>query len=257
MDTVSKKKSNAVTEDLFGDDVFVEEDLIKDTSAPAAKPQVGMKKLASEPSTRTTPKVSVAEQKRLSPEKLSERFEAAVKYMEPRIGRRPTVTHPVVRKRAFLTLLDLARSEEHLRKIMELIPRFQEARGELHSDFAVDFTRKSLVDFCSQHLVSMFEFPQVAVKSSTALSSHLNYSVTLPNTTCVSTLRPGNGLSTRFMSFIPWSTSSLRRVCLLRTTSLPSPKTCQLHQWLLLHATSMARPKLLMSPIHCSLISGK
>ena len=156
---MSKKKSNAVTEDLFGDDAFVEEDLIKDTSAPAAKPPVAMKKQASEPSTRTTPKLSVAEQKRLSPEELTERFEAAVKFMEPRIGRRPSVTHPHVRKRAFLTLLDLARSEEHLRKIIELIPRFREARGDIHPDFAVDFTRESLViDFCLQHLVLMSKF---------------------------------------------------------------------------------------------------
>ena len=139
---MSKKKSKAVIEDLFGDNL--EQDLIKDESAPAAKTRVAVKKVASTPATPTVKKISIAEQGRLSPEKLAERFEATVKYMEPRIGRKPSVAHPLVRKRAFLTLLDFARSEEHVRKIMELVPRFREARGDLHPDFAVDFTRESL-----------------------------------------------------------------------------------------------------------------
>lgn len=137
---MSKKKSKAVIEDLFGDDAFLEQDLIKDESAPTPK---AVKKVPSTAATSTFKKISIAEQGRLSPEKLAERFEATVKYMEPRIGRKPSVAHPLVRKRAFLTLLDLARSEEHVRKIMELVPRFREARGDLHPDFAVDFTRKS------------------------------------------------------------------------------------------------------------------
>lgn len=144
---MSKKQSKAVIEDLFDDDAYSEQDLIKDESTLAAKARVAVKKVASKPLTPATPtvkKISVAEQRKLSPEKLSERFEATVKYLEPRIGRKPSVAHPLVRKRAFFTLLDFARSEEHVRKIMELIPRFREARGDLHPGFAVDFTRKSL-----------------------------------------------------------------------------------------------------------------
>ena len=143
---MSKKKNKAVIENLFDDEAYSEQDLIKDESTPTAKPQVAVKKVASKPSTSATPtvkKISIAEQRKLSPEKLAERFEATVNYMEPRMGRKPSVVHPLVRKRAFFTLLDFARSEEHMRKIMELIPRFREARGDLHPDFAVDFTRKS------------------------------------------------------------------------------------------------------------------
>jgi len=39
-----RKKRNA--KGFFGDDVFVEENLIKDTSATTTQPQVAMKKLA-------------------------------------------------------------------------------------------------------------------------------------------------------------------------------------------------------------------
>jgi len=143
---VSKKKSKVVIDDLFDDDANLEQDLIKDESTPAAKPRVAVKKGAlktSTPATLTVKKNSIAQQRKLSPEKLAERFEDTVTFMEPRLGRKPSVAHPPVRKRAFFTLLDFARSEEHVRKIMELVPRFREARGDLHSDFAVDFTRKS------------------------------------------------------------------------------------------------------------------
>lgn len=139
---MSKKKSKVVIEDLFGDDGFLEQDLIEYEPAPAAK--VELKKVASTPATPTVEKFSITKQEGLSPEKLARRFKATVKYMEPRIVRKPSVARLLVRKRAFLTLLDLARSEEHIRKIMELIPRFRDARGDIHPDFAVDFTRKSL-----------------------------------------------------------------------------------------------------------------
>ena len=141
---MSKKKSKVFIEDLFGDDAFLEPDVVKNESAPAAKVQVAVEKVASTASTPVTPTVKKLSQEGLSPEKLAKRFKATVKHMEPRIGRKPSVPHPV-RKRAFLTLLDFARSEEDVRKIMELIPGFQEARGELHPDFAVDFTRKALL----------------------------------------------------------------------------------------------------------------
>ncbi|KIM38013.1 hypothetical protein M413DRAFT_448055 [Hebeloma cylindrosporum] len=156
---VSKKKSKAIVDDLFGDDVALEDDLIKEESVPAAKSRLSTKPVSSKPSTPATPivkKISLAERRKLSPEKLSERFEATVKYMEPRIGRKPSVAHPLVRKRAFLTLLDYARSEEHLRKIMELIPRFREARGDLHPDFAVDFTRRCQELQCPHLALELF-----------------------------------------------------------------------------------------------------
>jgi hypothetical protein len=156
---VSKKKSNVIIEDLFGDDSFLEGDLIKDETTPASKSPDPKKIAASKSSTPTTPtrkKIPVVERRKLSPEKLTERFETTVKHMEPLIGRNPAVIHPLVRKRTFLTLLDIARSEEHVRKILDLIPRYREARGDVHPSFAVDFTRRCQELRCPQLALELF-----------------------------------------------------------------------------------------------------
>jgi len=166
---VNKKKSNVVIEDLFGDDAFLEGDLIKDETTTAAK-SLDPKKKAVSLTTRVQKKIPLAIRRKLSPEELTKRFEATVKHMEPRIGRNPSVAHPLVRKRTFLTLLDIARSEEHVRKILDLIPRYREARGDLHPSFAVAFTRKSISPIIMTNVGLIPSFQKDAVKNSDALS---------------------------------------------------------------------------------------
>lgn len=80
---------------------------------------------------------------KLEPAVREKRFNDQVLYIESRVGRTPTIKKQRVRKRHFLTLLDLAQSEADVRKVVELVPRFKEAGGVIIDSFAKDLARES------------------------------------------------------------------------------------------------------------------
>ncbi|KAF8960433.1 hypothetical protein BDZ97DRAFT_1665763 [Flammula alnicola] len=141
---VLKKKGKADIEDLFTDDAFVEEDLIKDVAAKTAvePPQPASSASAKEGETAAKKSAKAKKTKKLDPAVRRERFEKHIQFIEPRVGRKPTVKDARIRKRMFVTLLDLAASEDELRKIVALIPRYKEVGGELIDSFAEAFVRR-------------------------------------------------------------------------------------------------------------------
>ena len=137
-----KKKGKVDIEDLFGDDVAVEEDLVhtpSHTEGASAAPTTS----ASTPQSSEVKTPTKALKVKLEPAVRQKRFNEQVLYIESRIGRAPTIRKERARKRHFLTLLDLAQSETDVRKVVELVPRFKEAGGVIIDSFAKDLARES------------------------------------------------------------------------------------------------------------------
>lgn len=139
-----KKKGKVDIDDLFGDDAAVEEDLIRTPSpnkAALTAPSTSASPFTSQ-STEVKAPVKAPTRVKLEPAVRQQRFDEQVKYIEVRVGRTPTIKDERVRKRHFLTLLDLAQSETDVRKVVELVPRFKEAGGVLIDSFAKELARE-------------------------------------------------------------------------------------------------------------------
>ncbi|KDR66615.1 hypothetical protein GALMADRAFT_130827 [Galerina marginata CBS 339.88] len=158
---VHKKKSKAAAyDDLFSDDTLVEEDLIKDASKESTvNPQTGESEPASAPSTSaSTTEVSGSSSKKakLTAAARKERFESQIKYIEPRLGRSPAVKNPRIKRRALFTLTQLASSEDELRRVAELLPKYREAQREVMPYFAEAFVRRCQELRCPPLALSVF-----------------------------------------------------------------------------------------------------
>ncbi|PPQ81553.1 hypothetical protein CVT25_013396 [Psilocybe cyanescens] len=150
---VQKKKSNAVldNDDLFSDD-YVEEDLITEALSTS---NVGATETPAAVSEQ--PAVSKKGRKtKLTPEARKSRFETQLGYLEPRLGRRPEVKNPRIRKRSLITLAQLAASEEELRKVAELFPKYKAAGLEFLPDLAAVFARRCQELACPSLALTVF-----------------------------------------------------------------------------------------------------
>ncbi|KAJ6496987.1 hypothetical protein C8R47DRAFT_1113381 [Mycena vitilis] len=119
--TFKKKRSKAVVEDLFNDEEQwgVVEDLIPST------PQ-GTR---SSPSTSDSVKpVAPSRTARLTPGQRLDRFQTLVRFVQPRIGRHPTIKKPLARRSVFPQLIQLSMTPEHLLVITDLMAIWKEGR---------------------------------------------------------------------------------------------------------------------------------
>ena len=68
-----------------------------------------------------------------------ERFNNLLSFMDPRIGKRLTIQRPLMRRRSWLTLLDVTADKDQMQKVVDLFPN---ARGEFPESYALAFTRR-------------------------------------------------------------------------------------------------------------------
>ncbi|KAF8068038.1 hypothetical protein FPV67DRAFT_1169918 [Lyophyllum atratum] len=155
---VHKKKANVEIDDLFSDEV--EEDLIQGVSpSPKAssspKPQAQAKSSniikstttpsasASTPSPTPSPKEPTKPKRpRLSPKSRTARFDALTAFIVPRLGRKPEIKMPMVKKGAWAQLLQLATTEAQLAQVAEMFPGWRESGNEFDEAFGEAFVRR-------------------------------------------------------------------------------------------------------------------
>lgn len=62
----------------------------------------------------------------LGPEERLEKFDALFQFVSERLGRRPAVRTPEISSPAWVHLLDLAPTREHLERVVELMPQWRD-----------------------------------------------------------------------------------------------------------------------------------
>jgi len=144
-----KKKGKVVVDDLFSEDTFVEEELVKGSStvytaqpsspAPSVQPEVLSSHL--QQATTRKPKKRLA----LSPSVRLERLNGLLSFTERRIGRVPELATPLVRRRSWLNMLDLVASEEQMQRIVDLFPAYKNGAGEFPIGFAEAFASRFIL----------------------------------------------------------------------------------------------------------------
>lgn len=131
-------------EDLFGD---------VDTAEVPAKPDVDTRSSAADASVASSSTVPTAGMsgkrhtktaKKLSPEARLERFNQIVEFVTPRLGRKPAVKTPGIRKSAWVHLVGLATTEEQLEKVADMFPGWKDLGNEFDPRFSELFVRKYL-----------------------------------------------------------------------------------------------------------------
>src|SRR5260221_231227 len=119
----------------------MEDWLIKDSlpvlSAEAPSEQVRDSTVPSTP----LPNTEGRKRHGLPPAVRLERFDNLLSFMGPRIGRNPIMQKPLMRKRSWLRLLDLAANKDGMQRIIDLFPKYKDGQGEFPETFADDFTR--------------------------------------------------------------------------------------------------------------------
>lgn len=144
-----KKKAKVDIEDLFGDeaaasghDLFAEPTVDK-TPTPVVQTEATAKAegTSTAPTTRsstTRGRVSAAS----DPFKRSALLDKHLTFMQPRLGSSPSKTQPKIRSRTWLSMIQLAKDGEDMRKVVDLIPKLHEGGGALPSRFAEEFVRE-------------------------------------------------------------------------------------------------------------------
>ncbi|TFK33404.1 hypothetical protein BDQ12DRAFT_715881 [Crucibulum laeve] len=146
-----RKKEKVVVEDLFGDEGGFEE-LIKSQPTSTASKTAG-EPIASTSSFGSDGTVNAAAVKKeyqpqpqvrikLSPEKRAKKFEEIIKFVKPRLGRKPEVTAPRVRNSAWVNLIGLAANEGQLKRVVDLFPGWKESGREFNDQISEDFVRR-------------------------------------------------------------------------------------------------------------------
>lgn len=138
-------------EDLFDEEP--EEELFK--SKPAKTPAA--EKATPAASTSALDKSSVVDgetaaeaaarankSRKLSKTARTERFNQIVDFVTPRLGRKPAVKTPEVRKSAWVNLIGLAQTEEQLTQVAEMFPGWKASGHELDAHVSELFVRKCL-----------------------------------------------------------------------------------------------------------------
>ncbi|KAH9478045.1 hypothetical protein JR316_0010282 [Psilocybe cubensis] len=169
-----KKKSRTAAieeDDLFADDLF-SEDLVSDTSSVAPKSQAAPTTTTTTTTTSASSTTSTTEtvskpkwvrrrKAKLEPSTRQQRFEAHLAYITPRLGRTPEVANPRIRKRLLITLAQLAKTEEELTKVSNLLPGYHAAGLEVPEGYAEVFARRCQELTCPRLALDVFgNFPR-------------------------------------------------------------------------------------------------
>ncbi|KAF6756446.1 hypothetical protein DFP72DRAFT_894337 [Ephemerocybe angulata] len=132
---LKKKKATTDFESLFDDDDLEIVDAVTSKTTSSTKP--------SAPSTSTSGRtLGDSRRTKLSPEARKEKLTETLAYMKPRIGRKPTETHPEVRNAAWLNLLQLASSEAEMREIISTMPLWTQGGRTFTALFSESFVRR-------------------------------------------------------------------------------------------------------------------
>jgi len=144
-----KRKGKVIVDDLFSKDTFVEEELVKGSSAlytakpSSPAPSVQPEALSSQLQQATTrkPKKRLA----LSPSVRLERLNGLLSFTERQIGRVPELATLLVRRRSWLNMLDLVANEEQMQRVVDLFPAYKNGAGEFPIGFAEAFTSRFIL----------------------------------------------------------------------------------------------------------------
>lgn len=71
-------------------------------------------------------------------------FNENVEFMKPRLGHKPEIHHPRIRKSTWIRTLALCQTEEQLRKVMQMIPLWRDMGLNFDSTFSHAFIRRCL-----------------------------------------------------------------------------------------------------------------
>ena len=140
---VHKKTPKYDFDDLFVDDLF-EADLFAPPVQKITQNEViaEAQKLSS---MSINPEGSKTGKRRLSARSIAVKRAALLNkhiyFLKPRLGSTPSV-HPNIRPRTWLTMMQLAKDGDDMKKILELIPILHEGGGALPSVFAEEFVRE-------------------------------------------------------------------------------------------------------------------
>ena len=141
---VHKKTPKVDIEDLFEDDLF-EPDLFSEPVQKVTQNEATTM-LAKDSSMSTDPKEgSSTAKRRVSARSVAFKrtalFNKQIHFMKPRLGVSPS-KHPNIRSRTWLTMMQLAKDEEDMKKVLDLIPMLHEGGGPLPSRFEENFVRE-------------------------------------------------------------------------------------------------------------------
>lgn len=159
MHVVQKKMKRIVDDDLFSENSLVEEELFKDSHSTsfANVPPSQLQPTFEQSSSQSHEKIAKAKKRhKLPPAVRLERFNNLLSFIERRIGRRPEVETPLVRKRSWLTMMNLAANEDDLKRIVDIFPKYKESKAEFPDGFAVAFVRKLFVNLLTAVRKSRF-----------------------------------------------------------------------------------------------------
>jgi hypothetical protein len=185
MCTVQKKRSRVEIEDLFAEEIHDPETTKAESLSSMAAP------VASTSTLNATTSASIAamtptnlpKKKKLSPEVRLERFDNISKFVIPRLGRRPAVTAPLVRKSAWVHLVGLATNEEQLSKVVDMLPGWKESGHKFDATFSELFVRESLIIFPLDSQYTHVSSCKADARNSRALFLPSKCSETTQNTT--------------------------------------------------------------------------
>jgi len=136
---VHKKQAKVDIEDLFGDemvsssehhDLFAEPTAVDDKTSTSTGPT----------EQRSSRRVSSS-----NPFKRSALLNKQIGFMKPRLGSSPLETEPKIRSRTWLTMMQLAKDGEDMKKVVDLLPMLHAGGGggsALPSLFAEEFVRR-------------------------------------------------------------------------------------------------------------------
>lgn len=148
-------------EDLFGDGMVSSSEHHHDLFAEPIAATV-----ADKTSTTTTGPTERSSSRRVSssnPFKRSALLNKQIGFMKPRLGSSPLETQPKIRSRTWLTMMQLAKDGEDMKKVVDLLPMLHAGGGggssALPSLFAEEFVRESFFFFCVlKFIISMLVF---------------------------------------------------------------------------------------------------
>ena len=144
-----KRKGKVIVDDLFSEDTFVEEELVKGSSTVyTAKPSSPAPSLQPETLSSQLQQATIRKPKKrlaLSPSVRLERLNGLLSFTERRIGRVPELATPLVRRRSWLNMLDLVASEEQMQRIVDLFPAYKNGAGEFPIGFAEAFASRFIL----------------------------------------------------------------------------------------------------------------
>ncbi|RDB17449.1 hypothetical protein Hypma_001597 [Hypsizygus marmoreus] len=142
---VQKRKGKVVIEDLFGESF--EEEPVKPTPSLKGK-AAGVTQASRIPAASTSTGATVTAQaqapkrRKLSPEARLAKFNQIRDFVTPRLGRKPAIKVPQVKKSAWIHLLQLAETGEQLTQVADMFPGWKESGHQFDPEFSELFVRR-------------------------------------------------------------------------------------------------------------------